>query len=576
MQIYNIETKSFIFSKTYNKGYASFGMIAENPVHVGVYGFVGYCQQTVDSIYCYVYSCNDIIQSNNDSINILSSLDWAQVDMGVKLAQGNDRKINTGWCRWGADGTLLCCEIGATTWDSFWRYAPCSYYISEELEPSTHKVYTSGKYAYSYMPTSEPYWYIESGKMAKNIKTNSSFFLVGITSSSSDASTQTAAGGYYPGGIIIQPQYNSSGGSGKTNEILKYTIDFENRSSTKEVIGYYSNFYTIFNKSISGIDGMYYNIDNKFYGYKFTDNLLSMIRLGIKYSNTSDANITTNDVINGKIGYNAEGKVIGTIQDLSNDLAGITSITTDPYLNDYVKVLCPVLAKVDMNSWFRISKNAIAEFGGITPDKIVQGNTIYDVIGTGEGRVKIFTTEDDMNNYTGAKDKDLAMIYRDGMTNWKYSSEAQVVTFPGYVGNYSRISTTKQYYYVDSPETVAFTLAIQQTLAIFEGNLKDGRHLKITWTGTNFSFTSRVIELAGETITDNTIDLGGKIKFMGTETEFNDVEQLAYFITYQENYYGGSYQYDGTKWNSLDSSAPMTQVEYDQALTTANEIKGGN
>ena len=113
---------------------------------------------------------------------------------------------------------------------------------------------------------------------------------------------------------------------------------------------------------------------------------------------TTDATATVNDLVSGKTAYVNGEKITGSLiktdlqlsdlQELGIDISGAVSGNTFVACdndNTSVCIYTPMDLCIGENSYFpaTMSNNKVSEAIGLTADKIVQGNTILGIIGTG-------------------------------------------------------------------------------------------------------------------------------------------------------------------------------------------------
>lgn len=110
-------------------------------------------------------------------------------------------------------------------------------------------------------------------------------------------------------------------------------------------------------------------------------------------SDQSDATATASDILQGKVAYNDNNKIIGTLPQYNSIQAELNSLTlndtnkqaTGSYVLDFKLVL-----NNNSNINFKMSYSDLAACIGLTPDKIVEGETILGINGT----AKSITDED--------------------------------------------------------------------------------------------------------------------------------------------------------------------------------------
>lgn len=100
----------------------------------------------------------------------------------------------------------------------------------------------------------------------------------------------------------------------------------------------------------------------------------------------SDANITAEDVAIGKIGYNQDGQVIGTVETIIGTSGGQvdTVIYADDGITSKHTFTAPVLFRGNSSYTLTAPQSAVAEAIDLTADKLVKGNIVLGVEGTTE------------------------------------------------------------------------------------------------------------------------------------------------------------------------------------------------
>lgn len=101
---------------------------------------------------------------------------------------------------------------------------------------------------------------------------------------------------------------------------------------------------------------------------------------------TLDANATPKDIVIGKSAYVAGEKIDGIVDEMQSGQSSFNTITSDMLNGTVLHYIYPsdVLNRKNSSIEFELNTTDVGEALGITPTKIVKGNTICQIEGTAE------------------------------------------------------------------------------------------------------------------------------------------------------------------------------------------------
>lgn len=144
---------------------------------------------------------------------------------------------------------------------------------------------------------------------------------------------------------------------------------------------------------------------------------------------TSDANATASDIAQNKTAYVNGQKITGSVTEIASGQTtygnGNTATATNFGVDITADVSATMLLRQGSHFETTVLNNTLATAISLTADKIVTGNTILGVVGTGGGTtahdaVKLFTSSSDMNNDNDKVLGDIAIVYNNSTLTGLY------------------------------------------------------------------------------------------------------------------------------------------------------------
>ena len=303
--------------------------------------------------------------------------------------------------------------------------------------------------------------------------------------------------------------------------------------------------------------------------------------------NTSDATATAEDISLNKTAYANGQKITGSLPLFPNSRTfTVDGGVTNDAENNRIQISTINSTKQTLDSNLNMEFNGaysdVANAVGLTPEKLVKGNTVLGVEGTaeaggttinnqdktitsngqytadegytglgtvtvqvpqegGKGDVKLFETEEEMQADSTAKEGDLAVVYREEIQNMTADTQTQYITFPETVTLPEAFTDSFYGMLRAVDESVMFDgqVMLNQSTFEFNGYTNTGM-ISVSYTSNDGITYNRDIFTGDSGDLTNPVDLGAVVKVYMPE-EWNDT--LGYFMQIGGNVFDGLYEY---------------------------------
>ena len=211
----------------------------------------------------------------------------------------------------------------------------------------------------------------------------------------------------------------------------------------------------------------------------------------------------------------------------------------------------------------------------ILPENIKKDVEIFDVTGTYEGSgssgegVKLFTTEEEMQADSTAKEGDLAIVYKSEIQNMTADTQTQYITFPETVVLPEAFTGDVYCILRAVDETVMFDgqVMLNQSMFNFDGYTNTGM-IRVSYTS-NDGITYTREEFMGDSgDLSNPVDLGTSVGVYMSE-EWND--NFGYFMQIDGSTFEGLFEY-----NTIDDTDNLAFYPIENLSFDINEYKASN